>query len=451
MTQLTPYFYQQFFDLNGNPLAGGKIFSYAAGTSTPQATYIDSTGGTANTNPIILDSSGRGQIWLGTLGYKFVITDSADVVLATVDNVSYINPGSIVQAMIANGAVGSAQIADGAVITSKIGDKQVTAAKIADGTITTTQIAAATILGSNIAPGTLTPSLFSTDFVGFSLSAAFVTFRTFTVISATATVGATYTNNGFTFTVLATIAGATTLKMSGTGSPTIGATTLTLSSGSGDATISVTSSTGGGTYNWTVPPGRTRVFFETVGGGGGGGGSNASPKTSGNGGQGCIKVQGWINDLTPGSNIPISVGLGGAGGTVNSQGSQGGSTLFNSKLLCLGGLGGSLGGNFSNAIGGGLYTTGGISSGATGPGGPGQQSEIYPGGVGGVNGGGGGFGGAGGGSGSFGVGGTGGRGDSTFVGVPATGSGAGGGGAGTDGASQQAGGAGSDGLINIYY
>lgn len=32
----------QFFDNNGNPLAGGLIYTYAAGTTTPAATYTSS-------------------------------------------------------------------------------------------------------------------------------------------------------------------------------------------------------------------------------------------------------------------------------------------------------------------------------------------------------------------------------------------------------------------------
>ena len=83
----------QFFTDDGIPLAGGKLYSYAAGTSTPQTTYTDSTGATASTNPIILNSAGRvgdgGEIWLtGNLSYKFLLKDSADVLIATYDNVS---------------------------------------------------------------------------------------------------------------------------------------------------------------------------------------------------------------------------------------------------------------------------------------------------------------------------------------------------------------------------
>jgi hypothetical protein len=82
----------QFFDNNGAPLTGGKLYTYAAGTTTPQATYTTNSGSTAHANPIILDSAGRvpsGEIWL-TVGttYKFVLKDSSDVLIGTYDNIS---------------------------------------------------------------------------------------------------------------------------------------------------------------------------------------------------------------------------------------------------------------------------------------------------------------------------------------------------------------------------
>ena len=80
----------QFFDNNGVILTGGKIFTYEAGTTTPLATYTSSTGNTAHTNPIILDSAGRvpgGEIWNALRLYKFVLKTSADVTIATYDNV----------------------------------------------------------------------------------------------------------------------------------------------------------------------------------------------------------------------------------------------------------------------------------------------------------------------------------------------------------------------------
>ncbi len=64
----------------------------------------------------------------------------------------------------------------------------------------------------------------------------------FTVTAANATIGAVYSNNGFTYTVSVTISGTTTLTCSGTGTPTASGT-LTKVSGTGDATITFSSRT----------------------------------------------------------------------------------------------------------------------------------------------------------------------------------------------------------------
>lgn len=89
----------QFFNNNGVILTGGKIFTYTAGTTTPQATYTSNSGVTAHSNPIILDASGRvpsGEIWLTDgLSYKFVIKDANDVLIGTYDNVVGINSNFI--------------------------------------------------------------------------------------------------------------------------------------------------------------------------------------------------------------------------------------------------------------------------------------------------------------------------------------------------------------------
>ena len=86
----TPFFSPkvQFFDRNGKPLAYGKVYSYVAGTTTPKATYSSSTGA-ALTNPVILDSAGRAEIWLdSTTSYKFILKDKNDVQQWSVDNIT---------------------------------------------------------------------------------------------------------------------------------------------------------------------------------------------------------------------------------------------------------------------------------------------------------------------------------------------------------------------------
>jgi len=66
-------------DQNGNSLAGGKLYTYASGTSTLLSTYTDYTAGTPNSNPVILDSTGCASVWLGNNAYKFNLLDSNNV------------------------------------------------------------------------------------------------------------------------------------------------------------------------------------------------------------------------------------------------------------------------------------------------------------------------------------------------------------------------------------
>lgn len=81
---------EQFFDNNGIPLAGGLLYAYQAGSSTPLATYTTINGTVANANPIVLNSSGRldNEVWL-TYGYfyKFVLKDASGNLLGTYDNI----------------------------------------------------------------------------------------------------------------------------------------------------------------------------------------------------------------------------------------------------------------------------------------------------------------------------------------------------------------------------
>ncbi len=88
MTTLSPVAKMQFLDATGAPLAGGLVYTYAAGTTTPLATYTDSGGGTANSNPIVLDSRGEANIWLSATTYKFKLCDSTNTEIWTVDNIA---------------------------------------------------------------------------------------------------------------------------------------------------------------------------------------------------------------------------------------------------------------------------------------------------------------------------------------------------------------------------
>lgn len=91
---LSPIGNEQQFDANGNPLVGGKIYTYIAGSSTPTATFVDNSTGTQQANPIILNSLGlsASPIWLTNgVSVKFIIRDSADVLIRTIDNITGVN------------------------------------------------------------------------------------------------------------------------------------------------------------------------------------------------------------------------------------------------------------------------------------------------------------------------------------------------------------------------
>ena len=90
-TALMPMPRLQFSDVNGVPLAGGFIFTYASGTTTPLATYQDSLGAAANLNPVVLDAGGFAAIWLAAATYKIVVQDFNGVQQWTADNVSAVS------------------------------------------------------------------------------------------------------------------------------------------------------------------------------------------------------------------------------------------------------------------------------------------------------------------------------------------------------------------------
>lgn len=85
----------QLFSDNGVILSGGKIYTYAAGTTTPKTTYTSVDGITAHANPIILDAAGRvpSEIWL-TDGeaYKFILKDSNNNLIGSWDDLIGLNP-----------------------------------------------------------------------------------------------------------------------------------------------------------------------------------------------------------------------------------------------------------------------------------------------------------------------------------------------------------------------
>ena len=90
MAQLSPSPKLYFTDTaTGLPLVGGKLYTYANRTTTPQATYTTAAGTTANTNPVILNSRGEAEIWLdSTKQYTFVLRTATDTLVWTVNDIN---------------------------------------------------------------------------------------------------------------------------------------------------------------------------------------------------------------------------------------------------------------------------------------------------------------------------------------------------------------------------
>ena len=161
MANLIPNLRQQFFDNNGDPLAGGKLFSYIAATSTPLETFTDATGLVPNTNPVILNANGEADVWIGQSAYKFVLTDAADVEIKTVDNVVLIDALSVTTAKMADLSVTTAKLNNLSVTTAKLENLSVTTAKLANSAVTTAKLNDLSVTTAKLADESITPSKLS--------------------------------------------------------------------------------------------------------------------------------------------------------------------------------------------------------------------------------------------------------------------------------------------------
>lgn len=141
-------FQLQSFTNQGLILSGGLIYTYVAGTTTLQNTYTDSTGTVLNSNPIVLDSSGRltTSVWVtGGVLLKIIIKDSNSNTLATVDNIAGIN--DITLALASPGTIGGTT-PGAATFTTVTANTSVTSPL---GTFT--QLASTTVAGTLTATG----------------------------------------------------------------------------------------------------------------------------------------------------------------------------------------------------------------------------------------------------------------------------------------------------------
>jgi hypothetical protein len=132
MAVLAPQPKAQFFDASGTPLVGGKVFTYAAGTTTPLATYTDASATAPNTNPVILDSRGECNLWFATAtSYKVVLKNATDELQWTVDNIA--TYGTIASQNANNVAITGGTITGVTLTVNVIGDVSGNAGTVTNG------------------------------------------------------------------------------------------------------------------------------------------------------------------------------------------------------------------------------------------------------------------------------------------------------------------------------
>lgn len=302
----------QFFASDGSFLVGGKLYTYAAGTTTPLATYTSSSGGTANTNPVILNSRGETSVWLGSSQYKFVLKDANDVEIWTQDN---LQAGANVDGSNATGTWPISITGNAATAT------------------TATTATYATTAGS-VTPGNAVTSITGAGLYGFTLPGGPITSSgTLTVTPPVpSTAGNVLTSNGSVW-VSQALGGTSNIQLVFMGSST----------------------------TWTAPAGVTRVIASVVAGGGGGANGGFGSGQFASGGAGGSS-SGYYT-VTPGTTYTITVGTGGAAAVnfYGAIGASGTSSSFGSFLSATGGTGGDSYGTGSGGVNG----IAGVASGAT--------------------------------------------------------------------------------------
>jgi hypothetical protein len=83
---------QRYYKNNGAVAAGCLLYTYAAGTATPKATYTDYAGTIPHDNPIVLDSKGEALIyWNGAYKVDLMTAELAQVTGYPVDNFVSVN------------------------------------------------------------------------------------------------------------------------------------------------------------------------------------------------------------------------------------------------------------------------------------------------------------------------------------------------------------------------
>lgn len=167
------------FDNSGQPLEGGKVYTYAAGTTATKTTYLDSSKLTAAANPVILDAYGRAQIYADGF-YKFVIKTSDDVTLITIDNLEYTSSVSPTNLSVTNLTSTGATIGS---ITAMLGT-------LANMTISSATITLARLISPEIANASMTGSLYNVTSTNGTFTSPIITGGTMSPATFTMPTGA---------------------------------------------------------------------------------------------------------------------------------------------------------------------------------------------------------------------------------------------------------------------
>jgi hypothetical protein len=326
MAVLSPQPKMQFTTAAGVPLSGGKVYTYVAGTTTPQATFTDYTGATPNTNPVILNSRGEANIWLGGALYKFILTDTNDVEIWTVDYISA--PTSAVSPVLSGSVTIDSDTPTPALKITQTGTGPVLRVQdSADPDATPFIIDNA----GNVGVGTATPTAQIEATGAVKLGSLTLTSTPLPVASG-GTGQATLTANNVligagtsSVTFVAPGTSGNVLTSNGTSWVSQALTAIQLRE-----QLFLSSGT------WVAPANVTQVQLVVVGAGGGGGGGNTGIPGDGAAG-GIAGVAVGSATVVPGTSYTVTVGTGGTGGTLNNNGTGGGTSSFGALMSATGG------------------------------------------------------------------------------------------------------------------
>lgn len=377
---LSPVFRQRFFDANGLPLTGGNLYTYVAGTTTPQDTFTNSAG-TVNANPVVLDANGYADVWIDpTVSYKFVLEDSLGNLLWTVDNVSSpfevaawsagvtYSQGEIVQDLSGFGLLYVS------LTNNNVGNQltDVAAWSMFDGNYRSTSSSAPclvtdNVVGSNSTAGNLTqtlPPIASTPIgkkitvkdIGTAGNTTTVQAHSgdkFSAADCEGTAAQVYPKNLAQGNSITAFNSGSFWIICATGTSTL--TTLTVQK----------FTSGSGTYTTPSNPSPLYIKVTMVGGGGGGSGGGALVATAGVAG----------GNTTFGTSLLTANGGGVSASTPYVMGGPGGTASLGSGPigLPLAGGGGGAGGSFSTGDTGGIVEPAGGMGGANALGGAGAS------------------------------------------------------------------------------